>query len=119
MAAGLAGEGSPISIRPSIRGPSVDILICVTLPPDLTAAATKGNLVLFIGAGLSQAANLTVLLCDNNQLVELDLSLVPNLKVLLCDNNQLTELDIRNLRNLEDLHYDPAIRLIQRPDQNF
>jgi hypothetical protein len=39
--------------------------------------------------------------------------------VLVCENNQLTELDIRNLRNLEDLFYDPATRIIQRPDQNF
>lgn len=66
-----------------------------------------------------QNPELTVLWCEGNQLTKLDLSRVPDLALLRCHGNHLSELDIRNLPNLRTLKYDPATRLIQRPDQNF
>lgn len=44
--------------------------------------------------GVEAFPNLTFLLCDNNQITNLDLSQNINLTELVCNNNQLTNLDV-------------------------
>lgn len=68
---------------------------------------------------LSQVPNLNLLYCEDNLLTALDLFQVPDLTDLSCARNQLNELDIRNLWSLETLEYDPSVRIVQRPDQDF
>jgi hypothetical protein len=47
-------------------------------------------------AGIENFTGLTVLICENNQLVELDISNNVALTMLNCPHNQLTELDVSN-----------------------
>jgi len=85
--------------------------------PNLTALLCFGNQLTELN--LSHLSNLRELWCWDNHLTKLNLTATPNLTLLKCSDNCLTELDIRNIQNLEDLEYDPAVRLIQRADQDF
>ena len=51
----------------------------------------------------SYKSRLTVLMCDNNQLTEVDLDEYPNLRTLSCYNNEIQELDPSKAPHLQNL----------------
>ncbi|WP_193744417.1 leucine-rich repeat domain-containing protein [Jejuia pallidilutea] len=53
--------------------------------------------------GIEGFNNLETLICNNNNLLTLDVSSNLNLKSLLCGSNQLSDLDVSTNSNLEDL----------------
>lgn len=55
--------------------------------------------------GIEDFVLLSELICNDNQLTELDLSNNPNLFELNCRNNLLTRLDVRNGNNLDLLYF--------------
>ena len=56
-------------------------------------------------AGIEYFPALAVLICQNNNLTELDVTQNTALTVLICDNNQLTALDVSNNAALTELYF--------------
>ena len=79
----------------------------VTAFGDASAGSSEGNGLSGLGIasleGLSAFTNLTQVVCEDNQLTELDVSGLPNLTALDCSSNQLTSLDVSGASGLERL----------------
>ncbi len=101
------GENIEIALNTEVPGTTIQVdygdgvLVEKTTSSDYVYIGVSGTLK---GSEVKiYGDRITRLICNSNQLTELDISNCPLLKILYCDYNQLTSLDISNCIQLERL----------------